>query len=82
MPRAGNQGLPVSCFERTSRHVLIRLLSTLKVFRDGVPADYTGPRKADGIISYMIKYVHCLLKARANLTISQAIPSGFDTSHT
>ncbi|KII95150.1 hypothetical protein PLICRDRAFT_33983 [Plicaturopsis crispa FD-325 SS-3] len=28
---------------------------TLKVFRDGESADYTGPRKADGIISYMIK---------------------------
>ncbi|KAH9006831.1 thioredoxin-like protein [Lactarius hatsudake] len=28
---------------------------TLKVFRDGEPTDYTGPRKTDGIISYMIK---------------------------
>ncbi|EGO01918.1 hypothetical protein SERLA73DRAFT_85940 [Serpula lacrymans var. lacrymans S7.3] len=28
---------------------------TLKVFHDGEPSDYTGPRKADGIISYMIK---------------------------
>ncbi|WWD17618.1 protein disulfide-isomerase domain [Kwoniella shandongensis] len=28
---------------------------TLKVFRNGVPVDYTGPRKADGIISYMVK---------------------------
>jgi len=28
---------------------------TLKVFRNGVPTDYTGPRKADGIISYMVK---------------------------
>ncbi|WRT64426.1 protein disulfide-isomerase domain [Kwoniella shivajii] len=28
---------------------------TLKVFRNGTPADYSGPRKADGIISYMIK---------------------------
>ncbi|KAL7419228.1 protein disulfide-isomerase precursor [Cryptotrichosporon argae] len=28
---------------------------TLKVFRHGVPADYTGPRKADGIVSYMVK---------------------------
>ncbi|KAF8591542.1 protein disulfide isomerase [Ramaria rubella] len=25
------------------------------VFRNGSPTDYTGPRKADGIISYMIK---------------------------
>ena len=29
--------------------------STLKVFRNGTPAEYTGPRKADGIISYMKK---------------------------
>jgi protein disulfide-isomerase A1 len=29
--------------------------STLKVYRNGTPADYTGPRKADGIVSYMIK---------------------------
>ncbi|KAF9222009.1 protein disulfide isomerase [Gyrodon lividus] len=28
---------------------------TLKVFRNGEPNDYSGPRKADGIISYMIK---------------------------
>ncbi|KAH7926761.1 protein disulfide isomerase [Leucogyrophana mollusca] len=28
---------------------------TLKVFRSGTPSDYTGPRKADGIVSYMIK---------------------------
>lgn len=28
---------------------------TLKVFREGQPTDYTGPRKADGIISYMVK---------------------------
>jgi protein disulfide-isomerase A1 len=28
---------------------------TLKVFRKGEPTDYSGPRKADGIISYMIK---------------------------
>lgn len=28
---------------------------TLKVFRNGSPTDYAGPRKADGIISYMIK---------------------------
>jgi hypothetical protein len=28
---------------------------TLKVFRNGSPTDYSGPRKADGIISYMIK---------------------------
>ncbi|KAJ7638856.1 thioredoxin-like protein [Roridomyces roridus] len=28
---------------------------TLKVYRNGTPTDYTGPRKADGIISYMVK---------------------------
>jgi len=28
---------------------------TLKVFRNGTPVDYSGPRKADGIVSYMIK---------------------------
>ncbi|KAH7105518.1 protein disulfide isomerase [Auriculariales sp. MPI-PUGE-AT-0066] len=28
---------------------------TLKVFRNGTPTDYNGPRKADGIISYMVK---------------------------
>ncbi|KAJ7590992.1 thioredoxin-like protein [Mycena floridula] len=28
---------------------------TLKVYRNGTPTDYSGPRKADGIISYMVK---------------------------
>ncbi|EIM88466.1 disulfide isomerase [Stereum hirsutum FP-91666 SS1] len=28
---------------------------TLKVFRSGEATDYTGPRKTDGIISYMVK---------------------------
>ncbi|KAG9317676.1 disulfide isomerase [Chiua virens] len=28
---------------------------TLKVFHSGEPTDYNGPRKADGIVSYMIK---------------------------
>jgi len=28
---------------------------TLKVYKNGTPAEYSGPRKADGIISYMIK---------------------------
>jgi protein disulfide-isomerase A1 len=28
---------------------------TLKVYRKGEPTEYSGPRKADGIISYMIK---------------------------
>src|SRR5882762_7068085 len=33
------------------------VIRTLKVFRNGTPSEYTGPRKADGIISYMIKSV-------------------------
>lgn len=28
---------------------------TMKVYRNGEPTDYNGPRKADGIISYMVK---------------------------
>ncbi|KAJ7269699.1 protein disulfide isomerase [Mycena rebaudengoi] len=28
---------------------------TLKVYSNGTPADYTGPRKADGIVAYMVK---------------------------
>lgn len=28
---------------------------TLKVYKKGESTDYTGPRKADGIISYMVK---------------------------
>ncbi|KAJ7180144.1 thioredoxin-like protein [Mycena crocata] len=28
---------------------------TLKVYRNGTPSDYTGPRKADGIVAYMTK---------------------------
>jgi protein disulfide-isomerase A1 len=28
---------------------------TLKVFKNGSATDYTGPRKADGIVSYMVK---------------------------
>jgi protein disulfide-isomerase A1 len=28
---------------------------TLKVFRNGSPSEYNGPRKAEGIISYMVK---------------------------
>jgi len=31
--------------------------STLKVYRKGEAVDYKGPRKADGIISYMTKSV-------------------------
>jgi len=33
------------------------VLRTLKLFRNGEPTDYGGPRKADGIVSYMIKSV-------------------------
>lgn len=33
---------------------------TLKVFRNGTPVDYAGPRKADGIISYMVKWVSAI----------------------
>lgn len=35
--------------------VLINICSTLRVYRNGTPSDYTGPRKADGIVSYMTK---------------------------
>jgi protein disulfide-isomerase A1 len=42
------------------------VLSTLKVFRNGEPTDYTGPRKADGIISYMTKYVVTVLPLAAS----------------
>jgi len=28
---------------------------TLKVYKNGTPTEYNGPRKADGIISYMVK---------------------------
>lgn len=33
--------------------------STLRVYRNGEYTDYAGPRKADGIVSYMVKYVSC-----------------------
>lgn len=29
--------------------------STLKIYRNGQFTDYNGPRKADGIISYLVK---------------------------
>ena len=29
---------------------------TLKVFRSGAASEYKGPRKADGIVSYMKKW--------------------------
>ena len=34
--------------------------STLKVYANGEAKEYNGPRQADGIISYMVKYV-CVL---------------------
>ena len=34
--------------------------STVRVYRNGEFTEYTGPRKADGIISYMIKCVTLL----------------------
>lgn len=49
---------------------------TLKVFRNGIPSDYTGPRKADGIISYMIKCVGDAFTLAARLEAdSQGNPS-------
>ncbi|ORX37455.1 thioredoxin-like protein [Kockovaella imperatae] len=43
---------------------------TLKVFRNGVPTDYAGPRKADGIISYMVK--------QSLPAVSEVTPSSHD----
>lgn len=55
---------------------------TLKVFRNGVPTDYSGPRKADGIISYMIKWVASSLSAgQLNLMVSrQSLPAVTDVT--
>ena len=36
---------------------VLSLSTALKVFRNGKPTDYNGPRKADGIVSYMKKQV-------------------------
>lgn len=41
------------------------VLRTLKVFRSGESTDYAGPRKADGIVSYMTK---CVLSVSARKT--------------
>lgn len=35
----------------------VRMFRTLKVFTNGTPSEYGGPRKADGIISLMKKWV-------------------------
>lgn len=53
----GYPWVPYYCRLETSK-VLITYHcynSTLKVFRSGTPTDYTGPRKSDGIVSYMLK---------------------------
>ncbi|KAI9010677.1 hypothetical protein DFJ74DRAFT_685329 [Hyaloraphidium curvatum] len=42
---------------------------TLKVFRSGSPTDYKGPRKADGIVSYMKKQA---LPAMSEVTAKNA----------
>ena len=53
----GHPGLPVSSssslFHRNAAHTVG--FSTLKVYRKGEAIDYSGPRKADGIVSYMVK---------------------------
>jgi protein disulfide-isomerase A1 len=53
----GIQGYPQVFFSIVALNLLAhaQVLSSLKIFRDGEPTDYTGPRKTDGIISYMIK---------------------------
>jgi len=45
----------------------VRGYPTLKVFHSGEPEDYKGPRKADGIVSYMIKQS---LPALSEVTVS------------
>ena len=52
----GVQGYPQVFFNSAFKPFAhVQVLSTLKIFRDGEPTEYTGPRKTDGIISYMIK---------------------------
>ncbi|KAG1778267.1 thioredoxin-like domain-containing protein, partial [Suillus placidus] len=46
---------------------------TLKVFRDGESTDYSGPRKADAIIRYMLKYALPFVTHQSLLTSSQTI---------
>lgn len=41
----------------------VRGYPTLKVFRHGNPSDYSGPREAKGIVSYMLKQVGPSAKA-------------------
>ncbi|ORY00427.1 hypothetical protein K493DRAFT_103679 [Basidiobolus meristosporus CBS 931.73] len=47
----------VDCTEETDlcQEFEVTGYPTLKVFREGSPNDYNGPRKADGIVSYMKK---------------------------
>lgn len=56
---SGGDSLQVDCTEQQElcSDYGVSGYPTLKVFRNGVPADYAGPRKADGIISYMVKWV-------------------------
>lgn len=49
------QGYPYVCFPMRDHDAHPFPSRTLKVYKNGVPAEYHGPRKADGIISYMIK---------------------------
>jgi len=47
---------------------------TLRVYRKGDYTEYTGPRKADGIIAYMTKCVDTYALSRTPLTIKS--PTG------
>ena len=52
----GIQGYPFVFFYAYPLVVFIEILRrTLRVYRNGEYSEYTGPRKADGIISYMTK---------------------------
>lgn len=57
----GIQGYPYVSTVLFILRVAHYLFRTLKVFKKGEATDYTGPRKADGIISYMVKYVFLFL---------------------
>ena len=53
----GIQGYPCVIFFFLTVYALFTYCgcSTLRVYRNGEFTDYAGPRKADGIISYMTK---------------------------
>lgn len=53
--------------------VFTSITRTLKLFRNGEPADYTGPRKADGIVSYMVKCVLSILSACCGSSVSRQL---------